>query len=138
MNGNASVLLDDLETALDFVGNGLEDREAFVDRNTGAVLLVGSDLDDAPENLEDARYVAVPPRSDLDLGRALVLRFASERWPEQIAHLQAVFSRSGAYRRFKDLLDAHGRLDEWYAFERDATRAALLEWCAAQGISVQS
>jgi hypothetical protein len=36
----------------------------------------------------------------------------------------------------KDLLAAHGVLDKWYAYEKDATDRALREWCGENGIEI--
>ncbi len=44
------------------------------------------------------------------------------------------FRRQGAYARFKDLLQARGKLERWYEFEDHATEEALLAWCAVNGI----
>jgi hypothetical protein len=33
-----------------------------------------------------------------------------------------IFSRRGAYERFKDLLEQKGLLGEWYVFEQQRTR----------------
>lgn len=46
----------------------------------------------------------------------------------------ALFRGRGAYRRFRELLVAANRLEEWYAFEREAVREALKQWCDANGV----
>jgi hypothetical protein len=48
-----------------------------------------------------------------------------------------IFSRRGAYRRYKDLLEQKGLLDEWYDFEQQRTRQALLDWCEENGIELE-
>ena len=41
---------------------------------------------------------------------------ASEHYDE----IDAIFSRKGAYRRFKDFLARVGALERWYAYENEA------------------
>ena len=41
-----------------------------------------------------------------------------------------------SYARFKDLLAAEGRLEEWYAFEARCTETALRSWCEENGVEV--
>jgi hypothetical protein len=47
-----------------------------------------------------------------------------------------IFSKRGAYGRFKDLLDYRGQLDAWYEHERRAAERALREWAAENGLAV--
>ena len=82
-----------------------------------------------------SRYVAVPSKHDLDLGRRLVQRFCDRMLPAELAdRVDGLFRRRGAYGRFKDLLESHGRLDDWFAFEADETEAALRGWCETEGL----
>ena len=48
--------------------------------------------------------------------------------------LRDIFSRRGAYRRYKDLLVRRGALERWYDFSNKAEKAVLREWCAEDGI----
>lgn len=138
-NGMISVDLDALVEAVEFVRSGvLTEHQAYVSVKTGAIYWVSDseDLDaDAPEDLEESdRYVAVPSKSDLGLGRSVALRFVEDQLPNELQTVRKFFAGAGAYSRFKDLLAAHGQLDAWYAFEASSTERALLEWCEAQGI----
>lgn len=128
---------DDLEHALHWVGTGDEGRRAFVARETGEVVLCGEGIEEPPpDDLDDGDvYAEVPDQHALDLGRRLVQRFADERLAPALAeHVHACFRRRGAYGRFKALLDDHGQLQAWFAFEADATEAALRDWCASEGL----
>jgi hypothetical protein len=71
-----------------------------------------------------------------DLGKPLVLDFAREFLPHDYAEIRHIFSRGGAYRRYKDLLVRRGALDLWYDFSNKAEQAALREWCAENGIDL--
>ncbi len=50
--------------------------------------------------------------------------------------MAAYFRKSGAYAKFKALLEERGILEQWYEYERMATRQALLTWCEENSIDV--
>ena len=141
MNERPPVKLADLEDALTFVdaGNGF-DTAAWVCRETGAVLWHSDETDDfgpLPEDIDNAdRYVAVPGKRDLDLGKPLALDFTRRHLPDCFEQVVAMFSHRGAYAHFKDLLDRHDSLDAWHQWETDQTRQALREWCADNDITL--
>ncbi len=78
----------------------------------------------------------MPSKPELDLGKRVALRFAEAHLPKQYESIRSIFSRPGAYARFKELLEAGGHLTAWYEFERNAQREALSDWCAAQGFEL--
>jgi hypothetical protein len=97
-----------------------------------------SDIDELPDDVDgNDDYVAIPHKNELDLGKPLVLEFVRKRCPELTNRVLAIFSRRGAYGRYKDLLAEKNRLEEWYAFENERTREALLKWCEQEGVVVQ-
>jgi hypothetical protein len=90
-----------------------------------------------PDDLEtSSHYIAIPHKHDLDLGRDLVLRFAARAVPGQYDRIEGFFQRRGAYARFRDLLSAEGRLEEWYNFEAKSREMALREWCEANAVAI--
>jgi hypothetical protein len=112
-----------------------------VSLDTGAIYWVSEtspvDDEDLPDDLETSdRYILIPHKNDLDLGKRLALRFAEERLAHRYANVEACFHHRGAYGRFKELLEEERSLDEWYAFEAESTERALREWCAANGIEL--
>ena len=134
------VKLDDLETAVEFVSSGVPtEHRAYVGIDTGTIYWVSesSDIeDDAPEDLgESNRYLEVPTKTDLGLGRPLALRFAEDHMPNEYDNIRQFFSHRGAYARFKDFLQTRGQLNAWYAFEAEHTRQAILDWCEAHEIT---
>lgn len=136
-----TVNYEDLSEALEFVSSGVPtEHRAYISIDTGAIHWVSdsSDIeDDAPDDLEESdRYIAVPQKIDLGLGRRLAIRFAVERMPDEYEAVRQFFAHPGAYGRFKNLLVACGQLDAWYAFEAECTERALLEWCETQAIKV--
>jgi len=135
------VAWDEILSAFEFASMGETDNAAFLCRETGKIFYrsdLSDDLDELPDDIEDGtKYVAVPGQHDLDLGRRLVMRFAAEDFADHYDDVAAIFSRSGAYRRFKDLLIREEALERWYAFEAAAKEQALREWCAENDVAVE-
>ena len=135
------IRFDELSEAFDFVGSAPEgENEAYISLETGRIYWI-SELSppdvDIPDDLETSeKYLVVPHRADLELGKNLALRFAGERLPEYYGQVEALFRRRGAYRRFKDLLESKEVLEQWYAYENEATERALKEWCSENGIEL--
>ena len=114
------------------------DSGAFICLETGTIHVMSSDLDEeTPADLDDTtKYLAIPHKNDLDLGRALALSFVEEALPDDYDQAVGYFSRRGAYGRFKDLLQERGVIDQWYEYERNATEAALRQWCNENDIQI--
>ena len=114
---------------------------AYVDRTLGAVYLDTDEIDgnDAlPEDIDDGtKYIAVPHKHDLDLGKALVFDFVEENLPEDVEKVAGYFRRPGAYSKYKDLLERNELLEAWYEFERMKTFEALREWATENSIPHQ-
>ena len=131
---------DDLSLAFCFVSSaGPMNNQAYVSLDTGAICWVSEsnpiEEDEPPDDLETSdRYIAIPHKNELDLGNDLVFRFVEGRLPDRYADVVAIFRRRGAYARFKGLLAAERCLDEWHAFEAEATERALREWCEENGV----
>ncbi len=117
------------------------EHQAYLCRQTGKFYL-HSDLyedpdEELPEDLEDGdKYIALPSKRDLDLGKPLALDFASEVLPRDFDAIRGIFSKRGAYGKFKDLLARRDALDRWYDFEAKATERALRDWCEANEIAL--
>ena len=131
----------DIELAFDFVSSQPRFMNAaFVSKATGELYFVSGigDSDELPEDIEDpGKYVCLPHKNDLHLGLVLVRAFVWERIPEQIQKVERIFSRKGAYARFKDLLETLGLLEDWYSFERVRSESALKQWCEEQGLDFE-
>jgi nicotinamide-nucleotide amidase len=137
----ASVDAEELRDAFDFVSMGAPlEHSAVISLDTGRIYWLSRDGDLEEEPLPDDldtsdRYIAVPHKTELDLGRRLVLRFVDRELPNDFDTVEGFFRRKGAYRRFKQLLESRGMLERWYEFENSATERALLEWCQENGIA---
>ena len=95
------------------------------------------ELGELPDDIEDSeKYVPIPDKRELDLGKPLVLDFARQFLPNDIDEVRRIFTRKGAYARFKDLLDRRGALDHWYDFEAKVEEKALRMWCDLNSIEV--
>lgn len=141
MDSTPIVKFSELVEAFEFANSGPEyEIEAFIDPETGRIFIV-SDLldeeDEVPDDFETSdRYIGVPHKNELDLGRDLVFSFVDEELPDEYETVSGFFRRKGAYGRFKDLLDARGVLEKWYAYEASAIESALRHWCAETGIEI--
>ena len=147
----AVVSLDDLLEAFEWANAGPDsDTAAYVCRSTGKISLVGgdgglesfdeddeeSDVDGPGATRDHARHAFVPERRELDLGSDLVFRFIRRHAPDQEEEVLAIFRRSGAYGRFRALLDRTRLTELWYRFEAAETAAALTAWAEGEGFKV--
>lgn len=95
-----------------------------------------SELSEYPPEDHPHELVDLPNKYDLDLGNNLVYEFAARQAGELENEIRSVFRNRGAYRRFKDLLERHGLLQNWYDFEKSQTEKALRGWCEWKGIEL--
>ncbi|MBP8800401.1 MAG: hypothetical protein KBI41_02605 [Kiritimatiellae bacterium] len=130
---------DDLESAFYFVSCNFEDtNRAVYDKVTDQFFYASDDIDEIPEEADGKpeRYVDVPNKNDLDLGRSLVFRFVRATIPDAVDAAYNIFRRAGAYSRFKYFLEERGLLQQWYDYENAVQREALQEWCEENGIKL--
>lgn len=131
----------DIDSAFFFVSSDMPGaNDALICRKTGRVYvrsMVGDSDEDYPEDacLED--YIKLPHKNDLDLGTRLVRRFGDEVAPHLAIEIREIFSRRGAYRRFKSLLEKKDMLDAWHRYEGEETEKALREWCRANHVELK-
>lgn len=116
---------------------------AFVCKQTGTIhyqtdFLDAVELnDELPDDIDDKeKYIPLPDKRDLGLGKPLVLDFAREVLPNDFDDVRYFFSKRGAYPKFEALLARRGAIDLWHAFQAKATERALREWCARHGIDI--
>jgi len=136
------VTFSDLELAVDFVSSGAAgENQAVLDRRSGRIYLRSDLLGDMeeeefPDDIDDEKYIAIPHKNELDLGRSLVFDFVRQFLPNDYDEVRNDFSRKGAYSRFKTLLARRGAVDRWHDFSDEAEKAALREWCAENEIEL--
>jgi hypothetical protein len=114
------ISFSDLLLAFEFVSSdGMGENEAYLDRQSGKIYWhseFGDNDEELPDDIDDEKYIAIPDKIELDLGKPLVLDFAREFLPDDYGEVCHIFSRRGAYRRYKDLLVRRGALERWYDF----------------------
>lgn len=132
--------LMDLEFALAFASaDGGESSTVLVDKASGEIYCQSEYTDEEiPEEAWDSDdVVRMPPKKELDLGSRLVFRFVEEVFPDGCDRVREIFSRRGAYARYKDWLECNGLLDQWYDYSNTAEKEAIREWCADEGIELE-
>jgi hypothetical protein len=134
------VKFSDIEEAYEFVSFGTYgDHSAVLDKTSGKIYWnsESGDLDEIPEDLlESDDAIAIPHKKDLGLNNQLVFDFIRSRCPDDYPYVRGVFSKRGAYARYKDFLESKGILQEWYDFEQKANKRAIREWCKENGIEL--
>src|SRR6201985_2650238 len=102
-----AVSFSDLQLAFEFVSSGdMGENEAFLDRQSDKIYWhseFGENDEELPEDIDDEKYISIPDKRELDLGKPLVLYFAREFLPDDYDDVRHLFSRGGAYRRYKEL-----------------------------------
>jgi len=137
-----SVSFADLQLAFEFVSSGgMGENEAFLDKHSGKIywhseVLGDGALEELPDDIDDAKYIEIPHKNELDLGKPLVMGFVREFLPEDYEEVRRIFGRRGAYGRFKNLLARRGALDRWHDFSAKAEEAALRAWCEENSIEL--
>jgi hypothetical protein len=130
----------DVENAYMFVSMSPPDEHyAYLNKETGETYYVSmlGDSDELPDDLEEnEKYISIPHKNDLNLGRDLVFDFISANLPDEYEQVRRMFSKKGAYARLKELLESKGQLEAWYEFEKKATEEALRGWCKENDISL--
>jgi hypothetical protein len=135
------VSLKDIQEAFEFVSAAADgEHQAFLCKQSGKLYWhseLCDDLDILPDDIDDnEKFLQIPDKRELDLGKPLALDFAREFLPDDLDDVRQFFSGRGAYARFKDLLHRRGSLDQWYDFEAKAEQRALREWCDLNSIEV--
>ncbi|MGO9236875.1 MAG: hypothetical protein ACLP4V_23410 [Methylocella sp.] len=135
------VSLKDIQEAFEFVSaGGSDEHQAFLCKQSGKVYChseLCDDLDILPDDIDDSeKFIQIPDKRELDLGKPLALDFAREFLPGDFDEVRQFFSRRGAYARFKELLNRRGALDQWYDFEAKAEERALRMWCELNSIEL--
>jgi hypothetical protein len=139
---SVSVNASELRDTFEFVSSGApSENTAFVSLDTGKIYwrsaLLDPEIEDAPRDLESSdRYLEVPHKNELDLGRRLAMNFVERELPNEIRTVADFFRRRGAYARFRELLRAEGLLTQWYEFENRAVEEALRAWCRENAIQL--
>ena len=124
--------------SFEFVSSAqMYEHQAYLNKETGETYWhseIGDDFEEPPEDLDDGKYIEIPHKNELDLGKKLVFDFVYRFLPDDAGEVESIFRKKGAYSRFKHLLAGRGALEQWYEFESTAEDRALREWCEDNGI----
>ena len=137
-----SVKLSELLDAYEWVsGLGPFENSAYLNRTTGKIYIDSDQIEvdeELPEDYEDGtKYVPVPHKNDLDLGKNLAIQFADDFLLQESEKVREFFRKRGAYARFKNLLERRRMLEQWYKYEAEAVESALREWAQDKDIQIQ-
>jgi len=153
-----AVKLADLTEALDIMP---EESSAWLDQQTGRVVIVDDDVvraiedgedDEIVDQLEDwqedqlpvaraisagdKRFIALPDKFEFHEYRHME-RFIGTVTDAQIAEeLWRSIKGKGAFRYFKDTAGRLGLIEEWYRFRNDAAERLMLDWAQINNIPV--
>ncbi|MFG0249213.1 MAG: hypothetical protein ACF8OB_10030 [Phycisphaeraceae bacterium JB051] len=135
------VKFDDVHDAYMFVSaSHLSDNQAFISKSTGQIFFRHDDneLDDVPDDIdENDDYIEVPSQNDLNLGKRLALDFATFHMSDDdLDEVLNIFSRRGAYQKYKSFLIRRNMLDQWYEYENRHVIQTLRQWCVTIGIEL--
>jgi len=136
-----SVSYQDLRNAFEFVSSGSPaTHSAYICQDTANIYWLSSSLEleeAVPADVAtSARYIAVPHKNALQLGQKMALQFIDQVLPADYNLVSSFFRKRGAYRRFRELLQAQGLLEQWFVFEASACDSALLDWCEQHNIQI--
>src|SRR6266850_2502587 len=99
------VSFSDLQLAFEFVSSGgMGENEAYLDRQSGKIYWhsgFGNNDEELPDDIDDEKYIAIPDKKELDLGKPLVLDFAREFLPDHYDEVRHIFSRRAVGRFFE-------------------------------------
>ena len=136
-----NVNFDDLVLAFDFVSFGQPyEHQAFLCKDSGKIYWYsefGDNQEDLPADIDDPKYIEIPQKKELGLGKNLVLDFASEYLSDDIERIESMFHHKGAYAQFKDYLERKEMLEKWYEYETQAQETAVKSWCRQNEINIQ-
>ena len=136
-----AISFSDIEDAFFFVSMDQQYmHNAYLCKETGEMFYTSEagDSDELPEDIDDPeKYIAIPHKNELDLGKTLVIEFTSTYLPEELKKIYSIFRHRGAYSRYKDLLESKGALEDWYKFENERQKVALKEWCQENNIEIK-
>ncbi len=129
------ISLREFEDVFSMLAPWESDAEAFVRTDADGIVDANSmfadteEINAAYDAMKEGSWIAFPDASELRLGHRMALRFAREFLSEeQCERVVAIFSRRGAFRRFKDFLDECGKLQDWYGYEELTVLEALKQW----------
>ena len=91
------VSFSDVQLAFEFVSSGgMGENEAYLDRQSGKIYWhseVGDNDEELPDDIDDEKYISIPDKRELNLGKPLALDFAREFLADDYDEVRQIFSR---------------------------------------------
>ena len=124
-----------LQTIVDALYDTDDENVLYLDKEVGETVLIQDGIvygaeDVSPDEVEDGgRFIALP--SSFDINNWMIMqKFIWNLDDEALRNrLNDAIHRSGAFSRFRDIVDDAGITDDWYAFRDDSYRSIAIEWC---------
>ena len=130
----------EIADAFDYVSFGQPfEHQAYLDIETGKTYWhseIGDNEEELPDDIDDAKYIEIPHKNDLGLGKKLAINFIYQHLPNESEKIEAIFRKKGAYSRFKAMLANNDLIETWYEYEANAHEKALREWCEFSEIEI--
>ncbi len=147
------VKLQDILEGMDFQS---DEQSSFLNLTTGAVVAITDEelraaehdeaLEDFPEwqhdqiriareMLETDHYLPLPDRFEINEYQIMERFCLSVDEDDLRDDLCDAIRGRGAFRRFKDRVQAYGIAEDWYRYRDAALREMAMAWCEAHGIS---
>ncbi|EWH08800.1 hypothetical protein DS2_15469 [Catenovulum agarivorans DS-2] len=133
-------VLNNVSVAGGTMGSGKDDVLQYVTLGYGAIYYLGDAVEEPiPDDLfENSKYLALPSKQDLGLGKKLAITFVAETLPDHLDKAYEIFSRKGAYAKFKAFLSSVDKLELWYEHEAQSLNQAIRDWCNSNSIKITS
>ena len=146
------VKLQDILEGMDFQS---DEQSSFLNRTTGAVVAITDEelraaehdeaLEDFPEwqhdqiriareMLETDHYLPLPDRFEINEYQIMERFCLSVDEDDLRDDLCDAIRGRGAFRRFKDRVQAYGMAEDWYQYRDAALREIAIAWCEEHGI----
>ena len=137
----SSVNYNELRNAFEFVSSDSPFvQNAYISLDSGEIFWVSAKVEleeTVPDDVTTStRYLAVPHKNELQLGQKMALEFIDQVLPDHYNTVASFFRKRGAYRRLKELLQAEGMLEPWFAYEANACDEELRIWCDDNNIKL--
>jgi hypothetical protein len=146
------VKLQDILEGMDFQS---DERSTYLNTTTGEVVFITDEelraaeenapLEDFPEWQHDAiriageiletdHYLPLPDRFEINEYRMMERFCLSVDDEDMRDDLCDAIRGRGAFRRFKDRMQAYGMAEAWYRYRDEALREIAMAWCEEHGI----
>ncbi len=148
-----------LDTLIREMESQFQEWTYFLHLKSGSVVMISNEIlikaeDEEPiEELEDweeieyaaaqdillnpTSYLELPDREEFNEYRIMESFCYSLEDEHTRERLLTAIQGQGAFRRFKDQLDAVGRKDDWFSFRKEGYREFAIGWCEANNVEYE-